>query len=432
MAQLSVPLPLPLKFLALALLLAGLLLLGRRRFGTAPGVYGLLAGLFLSGLCGLLYPWYPKLARSGPFLLVAALTVVLAWLPVRYMRRLSRLAPARPVGGAVRVTVAYLLAPLAAFGACEWVSQRLWEQGSIPSYLPVRTNVPPGTSDFRIFHVVQDQFREVDPVLLWRTVPVAPYNSQRFRGPILATPKPRGVIRIMCYGDSNTDGPLADDAWPHQLHALLGAAPPRGVRYEVVNAGVSGYTSYQGLTRFKQEVGTYEPDIVLVSFGWNDAAGVLGKPDKAYAPPSRPVTLLLRALQNYRAYLSLRGYLAARLEAAGSPRLEPRVSIEDYAANLKAFVEVARAHGAEAVLLTRPHLETPATLASLPDWRRTVPEYNRAVLRVAGLEHAAAVDVQALFAHQRTMFVDQCHFTAEGHARLAGVLRDLLVERRPK
>lgn len=34
--------------------------------------------------------------------------------------------------------------------------------------------------------------------------------------------------------------------------------------------GVVGYSSHQGLLRFREEAGTYEPDLVLVSFGWND------------------------------------------------------------------------------------------------------------------------------------------------------------------
>lgn len=425
MAHLSVPLPLPLKLALLASLVLLPLFVGRRRFGIAGGVAGLLVGLLLLGVCGWIYPVYPRLARSGPFVLLAGLSAGLALLPVGLAGRLARLGAMCPV--ALRLALTYGLPPLVAFGACEWVSQRLWEKGLIPTYLPVRTNVPPGTSDFRIFHVVQDELREADPVLLWRTLPVAPYNAQRFRGPLLATPRPAGTMRIMCYGDSNTDGPAEGGAWPEALHAQLARDSRGGERHEVVSAGVSGYSSYQGLTRFKQEVAVYAPDLAFVSFGWNDAAGVLGRPDKAFAPPPRPVTLLLRGLQHYLAYRSLRGYLSERQAAGLEARLEPRVSIDDYAANLKAFVDVGRAHGTRVVLLTRPHREPPEALIGLDDWRRHVPEYNRAILRLAEAQGIAAIDVQGLFAAQPGMFVDQCHFTREGHARLAGVLREWIL-----
>ena len=93
----------------------------------------------------------------------------------------------------------------------------------------------------------------------------------------------------MCYGDSLTDGPPRG-GWPSWLNRLLqeqGRAGGR--RFEVMNAGVAGYSSHQGVLRFLQEVDRYQPDLVLVSFGWNDAAEAIGQPDKTFKIPPWPM-----------------------------------------------------------------------------------------------------------------------------------------------
>ena len=74
-------------------------------------------------------------------------------------------------------------------------------------------------------------------------------------------------LRIVALGDSNTSGWDVDEGanWPAQLQALFSRD---GRRAEVVNAGVWGYTSFQGRRRF-DEILPFHPDIVLVSFGAN-------------------------------------------------------------------------------------------------------------------------------------------------------------------
>ena len=47
-----------------------------------------------------------------------------------------------------------------------------------------------------------------------------PFNAQRFKGPLAEVPKPADVYRVMCYGDSLTDGPPRG-GWPSWLDRLL-------------------------------------------------------------------------------------------------------------------------------------------------------------------------------------------------------------------
>ncbi len=65
--------------------------------------------------------------------------------------------------------------------------------------------------------------------------------------------------------------------WPRLLQRRLNRAPT-GMRCEVINAGVGGNTSREGLARLDKDALRHDPDLVLVQFGGNDAT-----PDPARA-----------------------------------------------------------------------------------------------------------------------------------------------------
>jgi acyl-CoA thioesterase-1 len=84
---------------------------------------------------------------------------------------------------------------------------------------------------------------------------------------------------IVAFGDSLTAGLRVDlvNNYPSVLQRKLDAA---GYRYRVVNAGVSGDTSAQGLNRLSA-VRSYHPAIVILELGAND--GLRGIPAKTTA-----------------------------------------------------------------------------------------------------------------------------------------------------
>jgi hypothetical protein len=80
--------------------------------------------------------------------------------------------------------------------------------------------------------------------------------------------KPAGVFRILLLGDSYVEGlrvPL-EQTFGKTLEAELNAGAPAGQRYEVVNAGVSGWGTDQQLLWLRNEGAKYQPDLVLLSF----------------------------------------------------------------------------------------------------------------------------------------------------------------------
>jgi lysophospholipase L1-like esterase len=266
--------------------------------------------------------------------------------------------------------------------------------------------------------------REPDPELFWKPVAHSPYNAQRFKGPLMAVSKPQGVFRILCYGDSNTDGP-DQGSWPEVLQEVLNrhrALPGR--RYEVVNAGVGGYSSRQGMLRFQQEGKTYQPDLVIVSFGWNDVASAVGHADHEFQPSWLRVHLM-RWLFKSRLYLVLVGNIPAMRASAIDHTLPEtaRVPMPQYLANMERFANLARQRGGTAVFLTRPHREPTATLSQAPPWRGKVPSYNAALRGWAVERRLPLFDVEALFDHLgAAYFTDECHFTKSGHRTLAEAL----------
>jgi acyl-CoA thioesterase-1 len=91
-----------------------------------------------------------------------------------------------------------------------------------------------------------------------------------------ATPDTRPLI--LCFGDSLTAGFGTDpgQSFPDQLQLLLDA---RGFHYHVVNLGVSGNTTKDGIERLEHVVARLDghPDsIVVIEFGGND--GLRGLP----------------------------------------------------------------------------------------------------------------------------------------------------------
>lgn len=82
------------------------------------------------------------------------------------------------------------------------------------------------------------------------------------------------MITIVAFGDSITlavSGNIEERLrWPSLLEAgLRERFPGRDLR--VVNAGVGGNTSREGLVRMDADVVAHAPEIVLVEFGGNDA-----------------------------------------------------------------------------------------------------------------------------------------------------------------
>jgi lysophospholipase L1-like esterase len=104
------------------------------------------------------------------------------------------------------------------------------------------------------------------------TVPDTPRlntNSYGFRGPDVAVPKPKGVVRILCIGGSTTyEGSDDSYTYPALLEEQLRARFP-GRQIEVVNCGVEGLRTRNQFLHLPAYF-ELEPDLIIGYLGVND------------------------------------------------------------------------------------------------------------------------------------------------------------------
>lgn len=135
---------------------------------------------------------------------------------------------------------------------------------------------------------------------------------------------------ILAFGDSLT----ARSGWVNMLGAHIGT--------EVINAGVGGDTTVNGMARFEKDVLAKKPDVALICFGMNDQAQVIssGKPNISLAAYTANLTHFVTELQKIGTDVILicphDAYNGAGYYVSGSYGL-------DYAyGNMKDFCEAMR------------------------------------------------------------------------------------------
>lgn len=199
-------------------------------------------------------------------------------------------------------------------------------------------------------------------------------NSRGFRTAEFAEQKRPGVFRIVCLGDSSTFGFNVDEAnaYPQALQQLLEQRYPG--RFEVLNLGVPGYSSRQGIELLRQEVLGYEPDLVTFAFGTNDRfwRRPLSDDELIRLSQSAAGGLILwlregadhfytyRLLKRGLILLTHHGVDASKLEQSGPPR----VSIEGIRDNIVAAHTLLGDKGARLVVMNNDFMRTDAHTGS--------------------------------------------------------------------
>lgn len=95
-------------------------------------------------------------------------------------------------------------------------------------------------------------------------------NRFGFRGPEISIPKPPHITRILFLGDSVTFGLRLEyrQTFPYQVGAILNRETD--IRYETINAGIPGYSTWQEYLLYEQTLAQLQPDIVVLTFVLND------------------------------------------------------------------------------------------------------------------------------------------------------------------
>ena len=129
-------------------------------------------------------------------------------------------------------------------------------------------------------------------------------NSQGFRNfEDFAYEKPLGKLRVLSLGDSHTQG--YEVRQEHTYSAVLERYLRRnGIDAEVINGGVSGFSTAEALVLLENEGVKYEPDIVVLGFFGNDLednlkAGLFTLDENGTLIPSKNVHIPGVRIQNF-------------------------------------------------------------------------------------------------------------------------------------
>jgi lysophospholipase L1-like esterase len=282
---------------------------------------------------------------------------------------------------------------------------------------------------------------------------VAHANSSGYRGPDVATPKPAGTFRVILLGESSSHGYGVADSQTidaYMREELARRAPGRAI--EVVNLAFDGYDAWQIWQRLLTDGLPRSPDLVILNTGVNDVrnaryANLQGDPD--------PRTLLwgseIRRLQDEAArggptlwtrlkhhlYLArLPGLLRQRAAAKSSPQAMLQTAVHpdamaNFERNLTRIADTLTTLGVPLLLSTPPSalLMEGVTVEMVPRsyWivdARTTQQYRDSLnvrLRVVG-ERMVQRGGRAVYVPHTlapTMFLDDCHLTAEGNRVMA-------------
>jgi lysophospholipase L1-like esterase len=231
-------------------------------------------------------------------------------------------------------------------------------------------------------------------------------NALGLRSPEL---REDGSVRILSVGDSCTFGWNVgqDETYPAVLERLLNREATTA-RYEVVNAGIAGYSSYQGLVYLRERGLALRPRVVIIGFGFNELFRI--GDDEARLARGRLLMPLLHLNDFLLERSALYRWTRWQVRTAGPRDLGYRVTPERYDRNLRAMVALLRAHGARPILLdffTRPLTQAP---------ERRFPETLAAVSR----------DLDVPLVVYEGPRLDIVHPTAQGYALLAAQIRDAI------
>jgi lysophospholipase L1-like esterase len=208
---------------------------------------------------------------------------------------------------------------------------------------------------------------------------------------------------------------------------LRQANPNRSI--EVFPMAVPGYTSHQGLAWLRHDIDYLKPDLVIASFGWNDAS-LSDAPDRE-AIDTRWFPVAIRWLiDRSQAFAHATRWLRAKNSAAPVVRTPvSRVSQQEYVDNFNAIVRLAKDHGAGVIVIGAPYRDsvTNPTEAQLMTqyraWLKSSMQQSQTpYLEILELTEAAGTVNQGFFG-------ELIHPNHMGHRLMASEILKLMSQR---
>lgn len=326
-----------------------------------------------------------------------------------------------------------------------------------------------GTPDDRIRYVMSDnEIAQLDwgnlrlPALEYGLNPRdEDINALGWRGEDVAIPKPPDTYRIVAIGASTTYGfTPPDETYPAWMERIL--REQYGLsQVEVVNAGVSGYTTWNSMISLATKVLELEPDLVIIYDATNDVLTRDVAPE-CYAGhnalrgldprmfmmtgtiPSVGRSALLRFIGIRSGSIADPTLITGALEkrhfecAPGvfADQASPQVTQDTqlirqnpplyYERNLRTMIGIATVHSIAVMLPTWAYWE--ATTEPGIYWREAIAEHNQIVSGLAEEYDLLTVDYAKLAPQDVAYWSDYIHMNSDGSRHQAQTFAVYLVE----
>lgn len=297
------------------------------------------------------------------------------------------------------------------------------------------------------------------------------HNSLGFRGDEIPIPKPPGEFRIACIGGSTTyEGAVQDYklAYPQLLEARLKEKGYSNVR--VINAGLSGWASWESLINFEFRLLDLDVDLVIIYDALNDAQARLVWPPDAYRGDNSgakepPATKFF--LQNPLEYSTVLRYFLVRFKLT-KPQSVLEVTLDKktptfygsmfedqvfrgiypsgifktvpvaemlrknppvyFQRNLENLIAIAKKRNIKVVLATFAYVILPNQTTSVPEYRAALEEMNGILRKMAADEKVYLFDFSKVSPKDPKLYHDGTHVNPDGSKIKASLFADYLVQ----
>ncbi len=176
--------------------------------------------------------------------------------------------------------------------------------------------------------------------------------------------KPINSKRIICLGDSRTFGFAVHghETYPSMLERILKSSgdTSQNTDLEIWNAGIPGHTAFQGRCYLESELLQANPDIVVISYGFNDRRYV-AKPEWIDSQEYFVKFASGMRLRERMSHLGIGQIIANAAQSIQRYRitrnppspleLTPRLEQKNYISELKKTIEICQKHSIVPVLL---------------------------------------------------------------------------------
>jgi len=283
-----------------------------------------------------------------------------------------------------------------------------------------------------------------------------------YRGEPFPVIKDKEEIRIFILGGSFVFdiGVGYKQDWPNRVEQILKRKGLKNIN--IINAGVSGHRTHDGVGRLLSEIHLFDPDYVILCNSWNDIkyfhdlspTNSLLKSYRSNRHTVYSTHFLLKPIINLlevsQMYLRLRTIFEKKnlyyvfegdIISGELKKSYNKWGIKQFQLNIESFVDLCNNIGTEPILFTQPRLikenNTKETRKKIRleytnlDFGALCKAFNECdstIISVAQKKQTKFFDLAKPFLGKNDLFLDHIHLTNLGSAKIANAVADFIYQ----